>query len=479
MNDTSKLIIVGAGPAGLAAALEATNNSTKTFVFEGSDRVGGLSRTMQFEDCLFDVGPHRFYTKNEEINALFDEIVGEDLIRVKRLTRIFYEGKYFNYPITPINALLGLGLFNSIAIFVSYAAARTKQILKPYKAKNFEEWTTNQFGSRLYNIFFKTYTEKVWGIPCTEISDQWASQRIKNLNLWEAVVRSVFGSRKKVIKTLVDEFSYPQMGSGQFYSKMAEIIKSNGGQIKFNCPVKRIYHNNQNVEYITVKSVGNEEQRIRGEFFLCSAPLTEMLELLEPPPPLDVLEAARSLRYRDHIGVQLKMRGINFPDNWIYIHSPDVKMARLANYRNFSAKMAGGDDITPMTAEYFTFKGDSVSSLSDAELLDLAVQEICKMELATSDQFVSGFVVRSEKAYPVIDQNSVLHIELIRSWISKFENLFPIGRSGMFKYNNQDHAIATGLLATRTVLGLGKFDPWNVNIDAEYLEEDSTSLSNT
>jgi len=475
MNDTSKLIVVGAGPAGLAAALEATNNSTQTVVFEGSDRVGGLSRTMQFEDCLFDVGPHRFFTKNEEINDLFDEIVGEDLIRVKRLTRIFYEGKYFNYPITPLNALLGLGFFNSVAIFASYVAARTKQIIKPYRANNFEEWITSQFGSRLYKIFFKTYTEKVWGIPCTEISDQWASQRIKNLNLWEAVVRSVFGSRKKVIKTLVDEFSYPQMGSGQFYSKMASIISSNGGQIKFSCPVKRIYHKNQKVESIEIKNDQDEEQRWGGDFFLCSAPLTDMLELMDPQPPVKVLEASRSLRYRDHIGVQLKMRRIKFPDNWIYIHSPDVKMARLANYRNFSPRMAGEEDITPMTAEYFTFKGDAVSSLSDAELLELAVQEICNMDLATRDQFVSGFVVRSEKAYPVIDQNSILHIEVIRSWISQFENLFPIGRSGMFKYNNQDHAIATGLLATRTVLGLGQFDPWNVNIDAEYLEEESSS----
>ena len=471
MNSAGKLVIVGAGPSGLAAALEGTKNANEVLIFESSSHLGGLSRTVDFEDCRFDVGPHRFFTKNAEVNQLFNEILGNDQIRVKRLTRIFYKGKYFNYPITPLNALLGLGVFNSIAIFVSYAFARVKALTFPSQLKNFEEWVTNQFGSRLYRIFFKTYTEKVWGIPCTEISDQWASQRIKNLNLREAIVRALFGSPKKVIKTLVDEFGYPRMGSGQFYHKMASIIESNGGEVRLNSPVERICHQDQVVKSIVVNN-NNEEQIITGDFFLCSAPLTEILEMLEPAPPSSVLEASRALRYRDHIGVQLKMRNINFSDNWIYIHSPEVKMARLANYRNFSPSMADKDDISPMTAEYFTFKDDAVWSLSDDQLIELAIKEISKMGLAQLDQFVSGFVIRSEKAYPVIDQNSIMYVETIRNWIKGFQNLIPIGRSGMFKYNNQDHAIATGLLAARTALGLGEFDPWNVNIDAEYLEEE-------
>jgi len=475
MNNAGKIVIVGAGPSGLAAALEATKNANDVLVFESSNHLGGLSKTIGFEDCLFDVGPHRFFTKNAEVNQLFNKILGNDQIRVKRLTRIFYKGKYFNYPITPLNALLGLGVFNSIAIIISYAFSRVKALTFPSQPNNFEDWVTSQFGSRLYRIFFKTYTEKVWGIPCTEISDQWASQRIKNLNLWESIVRSLFGSRRKVIKTIVDEFGYPRMGCGQFYHKMSSIVESSGGEVRLNSPVRRICHQDRMVKTIVVKNYNEEEQIVTGDYFLCSAPLTEILEMLDPAPPIGVLEASRALRYRDHIGVHLKMRDIKFPDNWIYIHSPEVNMARLSNYRNFSPSMADKDDISPITAEYFTFKDDAVWSLSNDQLIELAIREISTMELASFDQFVSGFVIRSEKAYPVIDQDSILYVETIRNWIKGFQNLIPIGRSGMFKYNNQDHAIATGLLAARTALGFGEFDPWHVNIDAEYLEEDRNS----
>ena len=314
MNSAGKLVIVGAGPSGLAAALEATKNANDVLVFESSNHLGGLSRTIGYEDCLFDIGPHRFFTKNAEVNQLFNEILGNDQIRVKRLTRIFYKGKYFNYPITPLNAFLGLGVFNSIAILISYVFVRIKALAIPSQPNNFEDWVTSQFGSRLYRIFFKTYTEKVWGIPCTEISDQWASQRIKNLNLWEAIVRSLFGSRRNVIKTLVDEFGYPRMGCGQFYHKMSSIVESSGGEVRLNSPVRRICHQDLIVKSIVVKNNSEEEQIVNGDYFLCSAPLTEILEMLEPAPPIKVLEASRALRYRDHIGVHLKMRDINFPD---------------------------------------------------------------------------------------------------------------------------------------------------------------------
>ena len=476
MESKKKFIIVGAGPSGLASALEASKNNSSVHIFESSEKLGGLSRTMDFEGCKFDVGPHRFFTKNNEVNTLFNEVLAEDQIRVSRLTRIFYQGKYFNYPITPINAFLGLGLINSIAIMFSYILARIKALIKRKKEDNFEEWVTNQFGSRLYRTFFKTYTEKVWGIPCTEISDQWASQRIKNLNLWEAVVRAFYGSKKNVVKTLVDEFGYPRLGCGQFYEKMASIIEANSGVIALKCPAVRIYHNNFKVSSIDVfnKNTGEKTQE-RGDFFLCSAPLTEMLDLMEPAPPKEVLDASKSLRYRDHIGVQLKMSNIQFPDNWIYIHSPDIKMARLSNYLNFSKEMSENPEICPLTAEYFTFSGDSVSSLTDNELIELAITELSDMNLAQREQFIDGFVVRSQKAYPVIDKASIDRVNVIRNWLQQFENLLPIGRSGMFKYNNQDHAIATGLLSSRTFLGTGNFDPWNVNIDAEYQESGPVS----
>ncbi|MHA1597598.1 MAG: NAD(P)/FAD-dependent oxidoreductase [Alphaproteobacteria bacterium] len=470
---TKNIVIIGAGPSGLAAAYEVTGQGEKATVLEASGAVGGLARTMAFDGCLFDVGPHRFFTGNKEVIKLFDDVVADDTLHVKRLTRIYYKGKYFNYPLSPVNALLGMGIFNSVATLVSYAKARLRHRLAPFEPKNFEEWITNQFGERLYRTFFKTYTEKVWGIACTEISSQWAAQRIKSLNLIQAILNALFGARKKVIKTLVDEFVFPKLGAGQLYEKMAATIETRGGTIALNSPAHKIIHKDGRIS--AVVTAGGEEQSIEGDYFLGSAPLTQLLEMMDPPPPDNVLAASRSLRYRDHIGVQLKMRGIPFPDNWIYIHSPDIRMARIANYRNFSPFMADGDDISPITVEYFTFKDDDIWSLSDDELIQLAVREMETMGTARPE-FISGFVVRSEKAYPVIDQDSEAKVDVIRDWIGRFENFLPIGRSGMFKYNNQDHAIATGLLAARTALGTGDYDPWNVNIDAEY-HESSAALS--
>ena len=473
---SKNIVIIGAGPSGLAAAYEVTSEGQKATVLEASGQVGGLARTMAFDGCLFDVGPHRFFTGNQEVIKLFDDVVAEDTLHVKRLTRIYYKGKYFNYPLSPVNALLGMGIFNSFATLGSYAKARLRHRLSPFEPRNFEEWITNQFGERLYKTFFKTYTEKVWGIACTEISSQWAAQRIKSLNLIQAILNALFGARKKVIKTLVDEFVFPRLGAGQLYEKMADVIEKRGGTIAMNSPAQKIIHKDGKVSAIITDD--GEEKSIDGDYFLGSAPLTQLLEMMDPPPPAEVMEASRSLRYRDHIGVQLKMRGVPFPDNWIYIHSPDIRMARIANYKNFSEFMADGDDISPVTVEYFTFKGDDIWSMSDDELVKFAVDEMVAMGTTQADQFISGFVVRSEKAYPVIDQDSEAKVDIIRAWISQFENFLPIGRSGMFKYNNQDHAIATGLLAARTALGTGDYDPWNVNIDAEY-HEARAALSET
>jgi protoporphyrinogen oxidase len=463
-------VIVGAGPSGLAAADEMCKSGAEVVVLERLGQVGGLARTIAHDGCRYDIGPHRFFTRNEEVNQLFADVVSEDRVCVQRLTRILYNSKLFDYPLTPLNALLGVGPGVAAAILGSYTWAKTRQRLAPRAPQTFEEWVTDQFGARLFGTFFKTYTEKVWGIPCSRIGADWAGQRIKGLSLGTAIRSALSGSKDKGIKTLVDEFHYPRLGAGQFYTKLAARVHGRGSEVLTGRRVTRIYREGLRVRRVRVQDVLGNEEELEAHYYLSSAPLTEMLQMMEPPPPEEVLQACRSLRYRDHIGVNLKLTGIPFADQWIYVHAKQVQMARISNYRNFSPEMADGEAISPMTVEYFTFKGDATWRRSDEELIELAGRELARMHLASPEQILSGFVVRSEKAYPVIELGFQRHIDTIKAWLDRFENLLPIGRSGMFKYNNQDHAIATGLLAARTALGAGQFDPWLVNIDAEYHE---------
>lgn len=463
------LVIVGGGPSGLAAANEANKFGARLTVIERLDRVGGLARTVEFNENRFDIGPHRFFTKNNEIENLFHTVVGDDVVRVHRLTRIFYNGKYFNYPLTPASTLLNVGVRESSAALASYGRSRLGRLIAPAPIETFEDWVAANFGRRLYEMFFKTYTEKVWGIPCSRIGADWASQRIKGLSLGAAVANALFPSKTKSIKTLVDEFSYPRMGAGQFYEKMAKGIQARGGVIKTGVAVTRIHWEKNRVVALSLDD-GNGVQELPARFFLFSNPLTEIIDMMDPCPPQEILAASKALRYRNHICVNFIARGETFPDNWIYVHSPEVNMARISNYRNFSPAMGESADTNTITVEYFTFPGDGVWEAPDVALIARAKREMVQMKILRPDQIGDAFVVRSEKAYPVIELGSDRRVDVLRQWLRGFTNALPIGRSGMFKYNNQDHAIATGLLAARTALGIGRFDPWMVNIDAEYHE---------
>lgn len=464
------LIIVGGGPSGMAAALEAVKSGAKPTVIERLDRVGGLARTIEHGGCRFDIGPHRFFTLNAEVRQLFVDVCGEDIRSVPRLTRIFYKQKYFNYPLTPLNALFGMGILTSVQILLSYVAARLRRFFSNPPILSFEDWVTDRFGRRLYETFFKTYTEKVWGIPCTRIGADWAGQRIKGLSLIEAIKNAVFNSKKKVIKTLVDEFYYPRLGAGQLYEKMETMVMAGGGAVLKNRTVTRINRQGLRATSVEYRDQSGGQTVLDGDFFLSSAPLTELLTQLNPPPPDSVLEAARGLNYRNHIGVNLVIEGPSpFPDNWIYVHSPDVRMARISDYLNFSRDMTGSPNIHALTIEYFCFPGDDIWESTEEQLVERAVVELKRMGIAYG-RVVEGFAVRSEKAYPVIETGYEAKIEIIKEFLDGFENLLPIGRSGMFKYNNQDHAMATGLFAARTALGKGRFDPWLVNIDGIYHE---------
>ncbi len=463
------VVVIGAGPSGLAAAYELTTHGTPVILLEQLSQVGGLSRTIRKNGASFDVGPHRFFTKNSEIFQLWSDILGEDLLSVPRLTRIFYNHKFFYYPLAPMNALFGVGLLSAAQIFASYFSTQIRQKLAPSQPTNFEEWVVGQFGRRLFEIFFKTYTEKVWGIPCTQIGADWAGQRIKGLSLWSAVVNSLLKPKQKKIKTLVNEFVFPRLGAGMFYECMAQEIERHGGQILLGKRSVGFRHEGNLLRSAFIEDVEGRREEIEGSAFLVSAPLTEGILGLSPAPPAEVAEAARGLRYRSHLGVDLIIEGNPFPDNWIYVHAREVNLARIANYRNFSAAMAPVEGLTPITVEYFCFKDDDIWRRGEEGLIELARTELQRMKIIQPEQVKSGFAVRNEKAYPVIELGYEKKMEVLRSYISRFKNFQPIGRSGMFKYNNQDHAIATGLLAARNVLG-GNYDVWSVNIDAEYHE---------
>ena len=461
------VFILGAGPAGLGAGHELTRRKVHCKILDKNEIVGGLARTHQFEGFRFDVGPHRFFTKNDTVNRVWRDVLGADLLEVPRLTRIYCHKRFFYYPLKATNALIGLGVCRSLAAFCSYVFARL--FYRNREARSFEEWITFHFGRRLYETFFKTYTEKVWGIPCSQIGAEWAAQRIRGLNLWKVVKTAFIGNRGN-IRTLADHFLYPRRGAGMLYEKMAELICASGGKICLNTTVEQIERDGMRLTALRCS-----DQRTfaveAGDHVLSSLPITEFVEKLTPPAPQEVREAAARLRYRDHITVNLLHYGNNpFPDNWIYVHAPEMQMARLTNYANFSKEMAPAKNAHGLAAEYFCFRTDPIWKMADKDLIQLATDELNRMGLMQQGSVAGGFVVREKNAYPTYYVGYDSSFDIVRDYVRKLTNANMIGRGGMYKYNNQDHALLSGLLAARNLLGEAN-DPWSVNDEDEYLED--------
>jgi len=462
-------IIIGAGPAGLTAAYELSHSDKKIIVLEKKNQVGGLAETKIFDDFKYDIGPHRFFTKNEEVYDLFLKMLGKDALLVKRKTRILFEGKYFDYPLTPVNALFGLGLIESIKIGFSYINARVKSYLKLSKVENFEDWVVNSFGYKLYNNFFKNYTEKVWGIDCKDIGKDWAAQRIKGLSLSTALRFALFPNSKKRPKTLIDEFYYPKHGAGMLWEKFENYLINKKIDIVKEANVFKVEKKEDSyLVSFKKKDGGNEELETKNILF--SNPLLEFIKIIEPSAPENVIKAGKELDYRNHISVHITTDKKLFNDNWIYIHSPDLKLARIADFSNFSEYMSP-KNTCPLTLEYFCFEKDKIWNDQNQNIIDFAVSEL--RQIFDEDfNIIHSDLTRNPKAYPVIKTGYEEKIQTIKDWLSKEESLLAIGRSGMFKYNNQDHAMATGMYAARNLLGIGEYDPWIVNVDGEYHEEE-------
>ncbi len=461
------VVIIGAGPAGLTAAYELSKSNVRCVVLERDSVVGGLARTAEYKGYLFDIGGHRFFTKVSLVDRMWHEVLGPDFITRQRLSRIYYKSKFFQYPLEPRNALLGLGLLESLRCGLSYVNAR----LFPERPEdNFEAWVSNHFGQRLFKTFFKTYTEKVWGIPCREIQAEWAAQRIRGLSLtsllWNAVRPWRNRDKQQAIRTLIHEFEYPRRGPGMMWTKVKQIVVGRGSKVVFHAPVERICW-----EPGRVTAIHAGGKVYRGNRFISSMPIRELLEALDPAPPEPVRRAAADFNYRDFLTVAVIVTGRGlFPDNWIYVHDAAVKVGRIQNYNNWSPEMVPDPETTCLGLEYFCFEGDSLWRTPDAELIELARRELGLLGLADPSCIVDGTVLRIGKAYPVYDGVYRRGLAAVREFLETVPNLQLVGRNGMHRYNNQDHSMLTAMLAARNVLG-ARYDLWQVNVDADYHEQ--------
>ncbi|MXO60730.1 NAD-dependent epimerase/dehydratase family protein [Altererythrobacter salegens] len=463
--------IIGGGPAGLTAAysLLKYSNNHHPIVFEASSKVGGIARTEEYKGYRFDIGGHRFFTKVKPVEALWREVLTEGFLKRPRQSRIFYNGKFYAYPLKVFNALSNIGVYESFRILLSYL----KWKYRPYSVEdNFQQWVTNRFGSRLFMHFFKSYTEKVWGMPCTDIRADWAAQRIKNLSLRKAVLNAFTGANDTT--SLIEEFDYPRLGPGMMWEAFRDAVISKGGEVRMNAEVHRIIRDGHRVKAIEIIQADDPQHatyRIEADQFISSMPITDLILNMVPPAPSAIQEAARKLRYRDFLIVTLIIDGKDlFSDNWIYIHSPDVQVGRIQNFRSWSEAMVPDPTKASIGMEYFCQEGDSLWVKSREELIEQATRELEYLGLVKPGQVVDGTIIRQPKAYPVYDEEYQEALGMIRGWLAEIPNLQVVGRNGMHRYNNQDHSMMTAMLAADNILG-GSNDLWAVNVDKEYHEE--------
>jgi protoporphyrinogen oxidase len=472
----SRVAIIGAGPAGLTAAYLLSKKQVPVTVLEADPvYVGGIARTVSYKGFRFDIGGHRFFSKSKEVEDFWTEVLGDDLLQRPRSSRIYYRGRFFSYPLKATEALRKLGVFEATRCVLSYAKARLRPMPNP---RSFEDWVTNQFGARLFNIFFKTYTEKVWGMSCKEISADWAAQRIKGLSLKSAIWNALWPKRQqpkgKVIKTLIDSFRYPRLGPGMMWERCTARVREMGGSVQLGRKVVGLHYDEQGQRWtVTHQGADGSREEIEAEHVISSAPIRQLAQGITPHLSGTALAASQALRYRDFLTValMLKERSV-FGDNWIYIHDPSVKVGRVQNYKSWSPEMVPDPSLTCYGLEYFCFEGDGLWAAQDSELIELAKRELNAIGVAAPEDVVDGCVVRQAKAYPVYDDDYAINVQAVREELeARFPTLHLVGRNGMHKYNNQDHAMMTAMLCTENILaGKPLYDLWRVNQDAEYHE---------
>lgn len=472
------VVIVGAGPAGLTAAYQLAKVGKSSIVLESDTIVGGISRSAERDGWRFDIGGHRFFTKVAAVEKCWHEILpDEDFLLRPRMSRIYYQGKYYDYPLKAANALKNLGIIESLLCVLSYIWAR---IRPPKDQTNLEGWVAARFGFRLYRIFFKTYTEKVWGVPATELQADWAAQRIKNLSLFKAILNALLPRRnQKDITSLIEEFQYPKYGPGMMWERCRELVEAAGTKVVMSTKVTKIRHRDGMALSVVAESAEGTETEYACSAVVSTMPLGQLLKSMEPPVPADVVAAADDLHYRDFLTIALVVpEAAGFPDNWIYVHSPDVKLGRIQNFGSWSPYLVK-EGRTCLGLEYFVFEGDEYWTMSDPDLVELGKRELAALGLVEPAQVEAGYVVRMPKAYPYYDADYLGNVDRLRGWLAaNAPNVYPVGRNGMHKYNNQDHSMYTAMLSVENMLG-ANHDVWSVNVDEDYHEEKRPAGSGT
>ena len=466
-GDSVGTAILGGGPAGLTGAYTLGLRGSPATVFEADGTVGGIAKTVEFEGYRFDLGGHRFFTKLKQVERMWETIVGEEFLTRPRLSRIYYDGKFFSYPLTSKDVLGRLGLWESTLCALSYLWAQRS---RNKDAETFEEWVTARFGRRLYDAFFKSYTEKVWGIPGTEIRSLWAAQRIKNFSLMHAAL-TVLGLRRDHVTTLIEEFRYPRLGPGQMWELLQQRLEEHHSiPVQLNNRVVQIGHEDGWAQSVVVRTNGHETE-YPVDRVLSTLALQDLLRMLDPAPPPHVLEAASQLHYRDFCLVALMTKQEEpFPDNWIYIHDPGTRAGRVQNFGAWSPDMVV-PGTTCLGVEYFCFEGDDIWEMPDHEAVAMATQEMARIGLVDPDQVFDGVKVRVPKAYPIYDRAYEPALEVIKNYLTGFRNLQTCGRNGLHRYNNQDHSMWTAILASLNLIDGADYDVWSVNAEEVYLEE--------
>lgn len=475
---TDPIYILGAGPAGLAAAYTLAQADRPVVVVERDARVGGLAKSIEYQGFILDYGPHRFYTKLGPVLRLWHDVLGDEQVTVDRLTRIYYQRKYFSYPIQAMETLKTLGLVESMRIIVSYFQSR---LFPNHNPENFAEWVQARFGRRLFEIFFEAYTEKLWGIPCTEISADWAAQRIKSLSLLKAMKTALFGNDGKV-KTLINQFQFPRLGSGQLYDRIQARLEADGHPVLVNTEVVGVRCEAGIAQQVVLRDRATGAESVANcSGVLSSVPLTMLLtQMISPPPPEPVQAQARSLRFRNTVLVYVMVEGNNlFPDNWLYIHEPGINLGRVTNFTNWSPDMLPNNHQTPLCCEYWANFEDELWSMAEAELVVLAERDLRQIGLLKNEPVFGGFAVKLPRTYPIYAGDYKTALATIQNYVETIPNLQLIGRYGSFKYNNQDHSLLMGILSAENILTPGKHDLWNVNSDSEYVEEANADSATT
>ena len=491
-----QVVVIGAGPAGLTAAYELAKHDVTSTVLEADDMVGGISRTVERDGWRFDLGGHRFFTKVQPVDDLWHEILPqEDFLLRPRMSRIYYDGKFFDYPLKASNALSNLGLGEAALCVLSYFWARAvggirKLVGRPKVDDSLEDWITSRFGKRLYTHFFKTYNEKVWGVPASKLQADWAAQRIKNMSLWNAGINAVLdslpdslsflkGGKATDITSLIEEFQYPKHGPGMMWEVCRDKVEASGSKVLMETKAVKIRHVDDRAVAVVAEHGGVETEYPCTDV-VSSMPMSQLLLAMDPPPPPDVLAAARDLRYRDFLTVALVVPddGI-FPDNWIYIHSPEVKVGRIQNFGSWSPYMVK-EGRTCLGFEYFVFEGDETWNMADDDLVALAKTELGKIGLVAAADVEAGYVVRVPKAYPFYDERYKANVKRMRDWLADCApNVHPVGRNGMHRYNNQDHSMYTAMLTVENIVAGTSYDVWEVNVEEEYHEEKAPATSSS